>query len=129
MIEAEEAFRATKHEAVKVGIGLISQNQDSLFGKTVKVGFGSGRPIGDASVIMDRERIERWMDAVGKEEDAGWMDPSNYQPEEITYPWDAREIEFGESVSVIAEGKFKRRIAGWKEWCTEVARTAGQEKG
>jgi len=82
LIDAEAAFRAAKYEAVAAGVDILSELQTSVLGKgnDVDLETGSGRPVGDLIVQMDRGKIERWIEGVERAKDAGCQSTWLQQP-------------------------------------------------
>jgi hypothetical protein len=61
----------------------------------------------DIVAHVDRGRIEKWMDEENDKQDQS-PDCDN---------WDSESVDFGDSISVVAEGKGRKRIDRWRSMC------------
>ena len=117
LIEAEDAYDGAERHVEALGLGDILADPQAYYRGEVYDDFPPRSPQGPSmspTLAADRPRIEAWMasvpgpaevDAQGREE-AGPVEGGD---------WDARSVDVFESVSVVAGGLDRRKIAEWRE--------------
>ena len=109
LIRAENDFEDGKELARRIGIVLNDEDQESNFSDNIEDGY---RESMEADFInnVDRSFIKRWM---SEEED---------RPHHSTNcdNWDSKTVDFGDSISVVAEGRERKRIDRWRSICEQL---------
>jgi hypothetical protein len=105
LIAAEEAFEASRKHVRALGVVLHDTDQESGFASYAEDGYRESMEA-DLVRLVDRERIERWMN----------------EPDRSSRPadcdeWDSKEVGLCDSISVVAQGKERKRIDHWRSMC------------
>ncbi|PSS14995.1 hypothetical protein M430DRAFT_59665 [Amorphotheca resinae ATCC 22711] len=105
LIAAEEAFEASRKHVRALGVVLHDTDQESGFASYAEDGYRESMEA-DMVRLVDRERIERWMN----------------EPDRPSHPadcdeWDSEEVGLCDSISVVAQGKGRKRIDRWRSMC------------
>jgi hypothetical protein len=95
LIQAEQEFEAAKEHARESG---FLDYADDGYRESMEA---------DIAAHVDRGRIEKWMDEENDKQDQS-PDCDN---------WDSESVDFGDSISVVAEGKGRKRIDRWRSMC------------
>jgi hypothetical protein len=106
LIQAEQEFEAAKEHARGLGVVSSEFDQESGFLNYADDGYRESMEA-DIAAHVDRGRIEKWMDEENDKQDQS-PDCDN---------WDSESVGFGDSISVVAEGKGRKRIDRWRSIC------------
>jgi hypothetical protein len=106
LIQAEQELEAAREHARDLGVVSSDFGQESGFLDYADDGYRESMEA-DIAAHVDRGRIEKWMD-----EENGNQDQS---PD--CDSWDSESVDFGDSISVVAEGKGRKRIDRWRSMC------------
>lgn len=106
LIQAEEHLADAKRYAKSLGVIFNMMDQESGFLDYPDDGYRESTEA-DIAAHVDRGRIERW------------MDEENNRPGQSTDcdNWDAKSVDLCDSVSVVAEGRERKRIDRWRSTC------------
>lgn len=106
LIRAENELEAAKGHARAVGAVINDIDQESNFGDNADNGY---RESIETSFIanVDRDRIAKWLRQADD-----WAECLNECDD-----WDAKTVGLCDSVSVVAEGKDRKRIDRWQSMC------------
>lgn len=106
LIEAEEAFEQARAKARTLGLLQNEPDQES--------GFIDGTD--DASSVcqdlaahvsgLNATSVQAWASRVAEARDEDWVEPDVDE-------WDSRSVSMSDSVSVVANGKWRKRIDRW----------------
>lgn len=109
-IEAEQAYVEAKAAAIAVGVDITVDDQVSGFLDNT----GDGYPVGleEEMVAVPLPGVSKWLTSISSPVSANFNDRVG-EPDE----WEANDIEVGESVSMVAEGRSRRRIEKWRQVC------------
>ncbi|CAG8961233.1 hypothetical protein HYFRA_00013289 [Hymenoscyphus fraxineus] len=109
LIVAEKEIQEVVEEGRALGVDFEDDDQESHFLDYADDGYRISHEqewIDD----VDYHKIEKWMNGLPDDEPPSPLEG----PEGEADDWNVREIEFGESISVIAEGKPRARIDRWR---------------
>jgi hypothetical protein len=106
LIQAEQELEAAREHARELGVVSSEFDQESGFLDYADDGYRESMEA-DIAAHVDRGRIERWMD----EEKDGEGEATECDN------WDSKSVDFGDSISVVAEGKERKRIDRWRSMC------------
>lgn len=127
LINAEDAVRVAKRNAVAVGFEYMSDDQTSISGcgGTQHVDVSAQRA--PVNVMMDRDRIERWRHGVAAEKQVAAYEKADSEDLDLlSDEWAARSVAFREGVSIIAEGRSRQRVDEWRNACEGLHRVEEQ---
>jgi len=106
VIQAEEELETARRLVRDLGVTLHGSMLESGFGDHADDGY---RVSEEKAVIehVDRDKIQKWM----SEDDDGHYFPTDCDE------WESKTIDLCDSVSVVAEGKDRKRIDHWRLHC------------
>jgi hypothetical protein len=117
LIHAEEDLQLAKDHAKGLGVVFDPSTQESNFLDRVDDGY---RESLEAAIVaeVDRNWILKWM-----------HEDTENRKQLIEYDeWDAKTVDLCDSVSMVAEGKERVRIDGWKRKCEIIHIEIGREQ-
>ena len=106
LIQVEKGCEAARERARQLGGILNESDQESNFLDHADDGY---RESMEANMIsnVDRARIQDWLVKTA----------NKTEPSDECDDWDARTVELSDSVSLVAEGKERKRIDRWQAMC------------
>ncbi|KXT09446.1 hypothetical protein AC579_5990 [Pseudocercospora musae] len=110
VIEAEEGLAKAKAGATKAGFRIRLESQSSGFSDRDDDGYRESW-VAEVLSSIPRDAINAWLAVLPEDADPerkGDLDAD---------PWDARDIEICDSVSMVADGSRRRRIDRWQLAC------------
>jgi hypothetical protein len=110
LIHADKDFEAARKHAKDLGVHLHDTDLESGFPDYVDDGY---RESLEAELVehVDRGRIHRWME----QEDEKTVHSAECDE------WESKTVDVCDSVSIVADGKDRRRIDRWRSMCETIA--------
>lgn len=111
LIDAEAAYEHAKSQARALGICGNDLDQESNFVDDVEDGGYLESLEAELLDSVDREFIEGWRTEIGGDEDDKTLQGQDSDE------WDAKTVEISDSISLVDQGRNRRRIDRWREVC------------
>lgn len=116
--EAEDGYDIAATDAMVLGAIQQTASQTSFFVDQPEDGHESEIEVAGCSVAVDfkaikgrtnTDRIEQWQEQLREE-------IASQDKDDVVDDWDAKTIEFGESMTTVADGRHKVKIERWEQF-------------
>jgi len=106
LIEAEEAFEQARARARSLGLLQNEPDQESGFIDGTDDGSSVCDDLAADVSGLNPTSVQAWVTRVAEAQDEHWVEPDVDE-------WDSRSVSMSDSVSVVADGKWRKRIDRW----------------
>lgn len=106
LIEAEEAFEQARTRARNLGLLQNEPDQESGFIDSTDDGSSVCEDLSAHVSSLNSTSVQAWVSRVAEARDEDWVEPDVDE-------WDSRSVSMSDSVSVVADGQWRKRIDRW----------------